>query len=159
MPGPGQGRDVGDIRGTQFRRPRDQCCTIEDGGDAAEQLRGERKEIAAVELQLPGLVNVEVLENAAPRGNAMLQAERFQGNGRDLHARHAMMLLQPQKVEALAAQRHEHAPVACNFQVRPVLLKVPVHGGLMKTDLTQPPTIVPKLRLQDSKVPRTNRAA
>ena len=35
--------------------------------DAAKQLRGQRKEVAAIAMQLLGLVDIEVTEDAAPR--------------------------------------------------------------------------------------------
>jgi hypothetical protein len=58
-------------------------------------------------------------------------------------------LAQPQEIEALAAQGNEYAAVDREPEIRPELLEIPVHGGLMKTDLARAPAFMPKLRLQD----------
>ena len=58
------------------------------------------------------------------------------------------LFAEPQQIEALAAQRKEHAAVAGKSKIRPMLPKISVYRGLMKTDLARAPAIMPKLGLQ-----------
>ncbi|MOA42680.1 hypothetical protein D3C78_1647500 [compost metagenome] len=78
----------------------------------------------------------------------MLSEEVLHGPLRQLDAQHLQPLAsQPEHIQALAAQGHQHPLPRCDAQCRPVLLKVGVDLGLMKADLIVLPARMPKLSL------------
>ncbi|MCY1402021.1 hypothetical protein D9M71_171530 [compost metagenome] len=69
---------------------------------------------------------------------------------RQLHAQHPLAAPgQPEQIETLAAQRHQHLRPGLDAEGRPVLPEVGVDLILVKTDLVARPALLPELFVHD----------
>ncbi|MNT47668.1 hypothetical protein D3C72_1844020 [compost metagenome] len=80
----------------------------------------------------------------------MLAEECLHRPPRQLYAQHAVPLPgQPGQVQALAAQRHQHAAARRQAKRWPILLQIGVHLRLVKADLVVGPPLLPERWLHD----------
>ncbi|MCY1463077.1 hypothetical protein D9M71_809240 [compost metagenome] len=87
----------------------------------------------------------------------LLGEEVFHRPLRQLHAQHAMALpRQPEHVQGLAAQGHQHLATGGQLQLRPVALQVGIGLPLMETDLILRPPRLPELFVHDASINSIN---
>jgi hypothetical protein len=114
------------------------------------------EEITTVELQVLGLVDIEIALYPPPGRDSVLHAESFQGRGGELDAGDEVALIaQPEKIETLTAQRDENSGRAAairpaEIQCGPVTLEASIDRRLVKADLAVAPTVLPELRFHRS---------
>ncbi|KJU80065.1 hypothetical protein N619_06075 [Ectopseudomonas oleovorans] len=139
---------VGGVALAHFRRQGDQRSAVIESPALGNLVTAQGEKVAAQNPQRARLVDPECPVLRHLRLYIALSEEILHRALGQLHTDHGMPLLhQPDQVETLATQRHQHRRTFRQPERGPVTTQVAVDLFLMKTDLIARPALLPECRV------------